>query len=442
MTPQPSISPDIKTSESPDSITIEKLVYGGDGLGHLDSGEVVFVPWSVPGDRLLIERLSGKQKPVKGNLLEIMQPAAERITPPCSVFGTCGGCQWQQISTPAQREWKRKIVEESLHRLGKLTDVQVSETLGSDATQWHFRNRVQWDVQWNADTRQYELGYCKSGSNEVIAFDTCLIISLELNQLANWLQDYFQQNSKSAASIQRVEVLQNAEGHILCSIYGKVDQVFCDAVTEAFPTITGIVTFDPKQKFPKPKLHFGQNFIFETIREKKYKVSAGSFFQTNRHATELILDTLETWMPAQTDSLLDVYSGVGLFALHFKDRATQITTVESSRSSVEDAQENITQHGAFNIQPHMGDAGKFLKNLTQEFETVILDPPRAGCQPEVLAWLGQNKGKQIFYVSCNPTTLARDLKTLVEAGWKVQAVQPVDMFPQTYHVETIVHLTR
>jgi 23S rRNA (uracil1939-C5)-methyltransferase len=438
--------------DSPTPIAIEKLIYGGDGLGRLPSGEVLFVPWSVPGDQLSIQRVPGTQKPAKGQLLEIIQPSPDRIEPSCSVFGTCGGCQWQHVSSISQRKWKQQIVEESLTRLGKLSNISVLETLGSDEMQWHFRNRAQWDIQLNDSSNRYELGYCKAGSHDVISFETCWIIPSELNQLANWLQLHLQQNQDAASIIQRIEAMQNADGQILVSIHSAAndefvidsteDNLFLTELTKAFPAVIGIVVFDAKQKLSEPVLRFGEDAIVETIHGKSYRVSAGSFFQTNRKAAEFILNTIDQCLPSQSESLLDLFSGVGLFALHFQDRAKRIVAVESAASSIEDARKNADQHGVSHIDFRSGDARKILHNMKENFEAAIIDPPRSGCQPEVLTWLNEHITRQIIYVSCNPTTLARDLKILTTAGWNIQNIQPIDMFPQSYHVETVVCLTR
>jgi 23S rRNA (uracil1939-C5)-methyltransferase len=423
-----------------ESLEIEKLVYGGDGLGRLSSGEVIFVPWSVPGDQLAVEMLPEPRKPRLGIISQVERPSVDRITPACSVFGSCGGCQWQQMSLAAQRAWKRNIVQESLARIGKLPDVPVLEILGSD--EWQYRNRVQWEVQQKEPGKPPTLGYVQAGSHAVIPFKECLIIPPELNALAAWLREAFQQNPEAAAELRRIEAMQNADGNMLLSFYGSVGTDFVEALVAAFPAITGIVTFHPERKAARPHALFGQPFITETVLGKSYRISAGGFFQVNRKATELLLKTLEAWMLLQPKSLLDLYSGVGLFALHFHDRAKRIVAIESADSAVEDARQNAALHGASHIQWRAGDAGRTLAAIQETFDTAILDPPRAGCRPDVLDWLNQHVKSQILYVSCNPATLARDLANLCGKGWNIQAVQPIDMFPQTYHVETVVHLTR
>lgn len=426
-------------------IKIEKLVYGGDGLGRLASGEVIFVPWSAPGDQLKVQRLpqtSKSAKIVKGQIEEIIEPAPERVEPKCSVFGQCGGCQWQHITPAAQRDWKRQIVQESLTRLGKLPDVPVLETLGDDGHSWNFRNRVQWEVQRDPQTSTYQLGYFKAQSHDVIAFDTCWIIPDSLNKLANWIQQQLQQQPKAGKLIKRIEVMQNANEQLLLSVHGDLSSELLHPLVQAFPQIVGIVLLDPEQKFATPHVLWGEDHLAETISGRDYTVSAGSFFQTNRHATELILNILAQWMISDAETLLDLYAGVGLFSIHFHEKFKRVLAVESADSAIKDGEENCQRQGITNIQWLSGDAVKVLNATKEKLDLAIIDPPRAGCSPAVLTWLNEHITRQLLYVSCDPTTLARDLKTLVAAGWRIDAVQPIDMFPQTYHVETIVNLVR
>ncbi len=430
----------------PQTIEIEKLVYGGDGLGRLPSGEVLFVPWSAPGDQLRIRR-QPDTKPARALIENIVTPGPARTQPACSVFGTCGGCQWQHIQPASQRDWKQKIVQESLERIGKLRNIEVLPTLGSDEASWHYRNRVQWEVEpegdeWGLQTR-YRLGYHQANSHAVVPFEHCWIIPENLNHLANGLQTYLAENPDAASGLLRIEVAVNAEEQILLRFIGENTpalSTIASTVSESFPQIVGIVHADADDK--KQSVLFGQDWLHETLDGQKFKVSAGSFFQTNHHAAEKMLTLLGQWLQQDTHSLLDIYAGVGVFAIHLKERTKRIVVIESSPSALADAKENIRNHQADHIELTPGDARMVLRNLKEDFDAAIIDPPRAGCHADVLAWLSAHVKKQLLYVSCNPTTLARDLKTLSDNGWQVQAVQPLDMFPQTYHIETIVNLTR
>ncbi|HEY9688039.1 MAG TPA: 23S rRNA (uracil(1939)-C(5))-methyltransferase RlmD [Coleofasciculaceae cyanobacterium] len=419
-------------------INIDKLVYGGDGLGRLGSGEIIFVPWSAPGDRLKVQPLAGSQKPARGRIAEILETGPERTTPPCSVFGTCGGCQWQHLNPSAQRMWKRDIVAESLQRIGKLPDVQVLDTIGSDEATWHYRNRVQWDVGPRG-----QLGYCQASSHDVVAFDHCWIIPEPLNRIADWLQEKFQSDTALATRVKRIEAFVNRKEQVLVTLEPIQDQELnrlAAALKSAFPEIIGIVSMAEGR--PEPKVLQGQAFLTETLGGHTFCISAGSFFQTNLEAAERMLAVMDEWLLPDSGSLVDLYAGVGVFAIHFSDRFKRVLAVESAKTALNDARQNIILVPAPHVAVKSGDVSRVLGNLSESFDVAIVDPPRAGCRPEVLDWLNRQVQRQILYVSCNPTTLARDLKTLAEGGWQVQAVQPIDMFPQTYHMETIVNLTR
>lgn len=421
-------------------INIEKLVYGGEGLGRHESGEILFVPWSAPGDRLRLARVPGNQKPARGKLEAVLEAGPDRTEAPCSVFGACGGCQWQHLSLSAQREWKRKIVQESLERIGKLSGIKVLPTIGSDETAWHYRNRVQWEV-----SPEGLLGYYQAGSHEVVQFDHCWIIPEPLNQLADWLQRRLKSDPALARRLKRIEAVINEKQEILLSLEpvpGQELNRLAAGIKAALPDVVGIVSVTADGNGQKRKTLEGQGFLQEQLGGRNYKVSSGSFFQTNEKAAAQLLDVLDSWFPPDAGSLIDIFAGVGVFAIHFADRAQSVLAVESAPVATKDAQENIAENGKGNVALITGDAGRIVPGLREEFDVAILDPPRAGCRPEILHWLGKHIQRQILYVSCNPTTLARDLKTLTGAGWKIEAVQPLDMFPQTYHVETLVSLKR
>lgn len=431
----------------PETVTIEKLVYGGDGLGRLPSGEVVFVPWSAPQDVLSVDPEPGS-KPLKGQIVELQTPSPLRADPPCSVFGVCGGCQWQHLQPASQRLWKQKVVEESLSRLGKLPGVPVLDTMGTDDGSWHYRNRVQWEVDTETEelgARDFRLGYYQAGSHDVVEFDHCWIIRQPLNEVAECLRRFIHENPAVSSALLRVEAMINREGQVLLVIEGELHarlNTLIKQLDEECPGVIGVAHLEKERGRTKVRVLSGQGFLQETLGGLSFKVSAGSFFQTNLDAAERILALLGEWLIPDADSLLDVYAGVGTFAVSLKDRARRIVAVESSPQAAQDATDNIAAHQAEHIDLRTGDARRVLTALDEDFDAVILDPPRAGCQKEILEWIGKHVRRQVLYVSCNPATLARDLRILADQGWRVEAVQPLDMFPQTYHVEAVARLSR
>ncbi len=430
-------------------LTIDKLVYGGDGLARTSEGEVLFVPWSAPGDVVEAQKMAGSVKPPRAKLESLLTASADRVEPTCSVFGTCGGCQWQHLSIESQRLWKRNIVEESLRRIGKLPDVPVLDTIGSDPSGWESRNRVQWEIELAGDSFSekpaYRLGYYQAQSHDVVEFDRCHVMPGPLNTLAAGLRHWAQENPTLASGLLRVEAMISPEQDILLVLEGENNaqlKGFAEDWLTRFPQVKGICHKDPAKKQASPRLLAGHSALRFSLAGKQYQVSAGSFFQTSYAGAEKLLSVLDQWLPEKSASLLDLYAGVGLFSIHFHDRASVVMAIESSKSALADAQESLTLNEILNVALHPGDARQVMRQLKQKFEVAILDPPRSGCQPEVLDWLSTHVTQQLLYVSCNPTTLARDVKTLVANGWKLEVVQPIDMFPHTYHVESIAKLTR
>jgi len=423
-------------------VGIDKLIYGGDGLGRLENGQVVFVPWSAPGDSLKIDLQPGK--PLRGKISEIQQASPLRIEPKCSVFGQCGGCNWQHINGEAQRDWKKQIVEESLQRIGKLPSVTVLPTLGEDASGWSYRNRVQWDVD-SRNPQSVKLGYHAAQSSEIVEFDRCHIIPDDFNALALQIRGLLTQNPGLAQGLKRIEALRNEAGQILLileSVNRKACQSLAETLSEAVSTLMGVSYRNPiKSNAPLVTL-CGQSYLQETLGERRYKISAGSFFQTNMHGARQLLGVLDAALLPDATSLLDLYAGVGVFALHFSHKVARVLAIESAPTAAADARDNIRLNQAQNVSLQRGDARLALKGTQENFDVAIVDPPRAGCTPDVLTWLSQHVQRQLLYVSCNPTTLARDLKALTESGWQVDSVQPIDMFPQTYHVECVARLSR
>lgn len=410
-----------------ETVRIERLIHGGNGLARLANGRVVFVPWTVPGDmaEITVEDM-GKKKPPAVTLRQVEKSSDDRITPRCSVFAKCGGCQWQHVADTAQGHWKREIVSESIRRLGKLPDVPVNDVISS--TSWEYRNNVQWFVANN------QLGYYQHQSHNVVPFEHCHLVSEEINALKQWLES----NPEFLSGLTQVQVRSNTQNELLLVLEGEKspELPLLQALASASPAIKGVVL---NNKTAEETL-VGQNYLEQTLAGKTFRVSAQSFFQTNPQIAERLIEAMAGCLPEdKSGSLIDLYTGVGTFAVAFADNFKTIVGVESAPVAIEDARHNI---GGKNIELFAGTSKEAIKTLQQKFDTAIIDPPRAGVEPPVLAWISENVAKTLLYVSCDPATLARDLAVLSEAGWQIDVVQPFDMFPQTWHVETLVKLSR
>jgi 23S rRNA (uracil1939-C5)-methyltransferase len=451
----------IQYTPSSATVAIDRLVYGGDGLGRLPSGAVVMAPFTVPGETVTIQW--EETKPGKRFFLGQLaappeSPSPDRMAPRCSVFGECGGCQWQHLSYDAQLNWKREIVQESLQRIGKLRDVPVQPTIGTSEgpeSAWHYRNKVHWVVSPKADGG-WTVGYHPLKSHDVIGFEHCHIIPPAWTDLAHFLE----QALPARIGWTGIQVQTNAEGQWLLRLEATqheepmdsevslLDESFQRQLTESFPAIHGgVVAFYGKHTIQELPL-FGESFLWQTLGDKRFRLSSDSFFQVNTPMTLKLLECVDRILSQQTAAggplpvLLDAYAGVGLFAIWLARNAQRVLAIESAPSALGDAQENLLANQCQHIELLPGKVETVLAALDEPVPIALLDPPRAGCSEPVLDWLTRHVTERIIYVSCDPTTLARDLKHLVAAGWQIDTVQPFDLFPQTYHVETVTTLTR
>jgi 23S rRNA (uracil1939-C5)-methyltransferase len=370
-------------------LEIEKLSFGGDGIGRKD-GLVYFVPLSAPGDLVKIQVTEKKKNFARAEVLEVLKPGPSRIKPACPVFGRCGGCTWQHVSYEEQLRQKQMIVEEQLGRsLG--VDLKVQAIIPSPQ-QFRYRNRIQ--LKYDGKN----IGFYARQSHDVIDIQDCPITEETLTAEIPGLKKTLSQ--KKAAAIPKIEVLLTSAG--------KVETVFEDSP-------------------------------FEGV----------GFSQVNTWQNKNLMTTVLDWMKGSSaETIYDLYAGAGNFSFPLLEQFPKSTIigVELNDKSVRIAQNQIQSR---NLSPHrmrfyLADVELYLKRtVLQEGSIVLLDPPRNGCSENTLRYLSQQKLQKIFYISCNPAALARDLERLRQWGsWETIRVQPFDMFPQTDHVETLVELTR
>jgi 23S rRNA (uracil1939-C5)-methyltransferase len=435
-------------------LTIEKLVYGGEGLGRLPDGRVVFVTRALPVERVRVRLLPSQGRgPLRAKLVSIEEPAVGRLTPGCSVFGRCGGCQWQHADIPTQQHWKRHIIEESLQRLGQLSGIPVLPVL----PQWQpgqplgRRNHVQW--AWQAQPRRV-LGYRLEKSRDITPFDHCLIVPDAWSALARDLEVTLPATLPVARVVLRAN--EDASQWLLgleCDpvVAGRLEiseehRRWAAALAQRFPALRGVVVLAGQPSQDTTPL-WGDTYLSMHLSQRVFRVSAPSFFQTQTQVADALQQYLvhklsQILGPKPVDTALDVYSGVGFFTLHLNALARHWYALEGAPSAVADFHHNLQQNAVSNVTLYAGEITSQLRRLPTSVDAAIVDPPRNGCSPSVLAWLQAHVRQCIAYVSCNPTTLARDLRQLTNAGWRVLEVQPFDMFPHTYHVESATLLMR
>jgi 23S rRNA (uracil1939-C5)-methyltransferase len=404
-------------------LRIEKAIYGGDGLARVPAGKTVFVPGTLPGELVEANIASDRRSFATGKLDSILEPSPERIAPGCEYVPRCGGCQYQHAGSAYQLQMKLDVLKETLAR----AHVQEPEEIGTlAAAPWGYRNRIR------LYARGKVIGYRRRGSHDLLPVTHCPIAAPLLEQAIAAIarvqhpsgeMEFFTNGEQLLVSLwpeenQRTEVLEKFAGQLHAEI----------------PALTGAGLFSRTGTL----MHWGERSLTYTVTQQSYQVSLGSFFQVNRF---LLSGLLELVAGNRTGQLAwDLYAGVGLFAraLHFAN----VTAVEAEGFSADDLKKNLdgTPHRV--IRSSTLD---FLRNQTathQKPELIVVDPPRAGLDKEVCAHLARIAAPKIIYVSCDPATLARDLQALLHSGYSVQAMTLVDLFPQTFHLETVTILVR
>jgi 23S rRNA (uracil1939-C5)-methyltransferase len=402
------------------TVTIDKLVYGGDGMGRLPDGRAVFVPYTLPGELVMARLVEEKRGHARAELVEVVQASPLRIEPRCPDYEACGGCHYQHMAYSTQLEMKREIVRDQLERLGGLAGVEVEPTVPSDE-EWSYRNHIQLHVGLDG-----KLGYQQPGSHVVVPLAKCSMAEPALDHI--WPQLEVDPDS----GLERVGLRLGVEEDILLVLEGS-DEAAPDFSVEDLPI--SAVYLGPAGEI----LLAGSNYIEMDIMERRFKVSSRSFFQVNSGvAAKMVAHILELASLQGSETVLELYSGVGLFSAFLAPRAARLVAVESSPWSTEDFVINLDEFE--NVELYEAPVEQALPEIDLHPDLVLTDPPRAGMGPKVIEALLAKQPGRIIYISCDPATLARDLKRLGEGGYRVEKVTPFDMFPQTYHVETVVVL--
>ena len=431
-------------------LTIEKLVYGGDGIARLPAdtngrGKAAFVPFVLPSET--IEATLTEEKPgfARARAEKILQASPQRIDPSCPYFQRCGGCHYQHTSYEHQIEIKADILKENLKRIAK---VELDrELILHPSLPWNYRNRSRMKIQTEPE---FALGYFKTNSHELLPVEKCPISSPLINQA---IAEFWQwgRSGKIAIPLQEVEFFANAEDselllELTCTagISHDLAKRTTEEVHRTLPQIVGVVVFAPATKVTRPGGHEPESLAVSGPKElvyrtekASYRVSAGGFFQVNRYLISELVD-LVAKLPGGNVAL-DLYAGAGLFSSVLAQRFAQVIAVESSQISHAD----LLHNSPANVTTARVSSEQYLqKAANQRVDLVVVDPPRSGLGPSVVKGLAKLQAPRVTYVSCDPATLARDLGGLLAAGYRVQQAHLVDLFPQTYHLESVFHLVR
>lgn len=407
----------------PDSIfeiTLEKLTYGGEAMGRLPDGRAVFVLFGLPNEIVKIKLTQEKQNFARGEIIEILKPSAERIQAKCKHFGECGGCHYQHLTYENQLKAKTEILRDQLQRIGKIENPPVQAMIPSP-NQWNYRNNIQFHL-----TEEGKVGFIHSKGNSAFAIEEC---HLPENQIDSFWKEL---NFESNLNIERIS-LRNGDENDLMLILESESPETPELEVEADVSVIHVYE-------NHPVVIAGQEHTFIKILDKDFKVSAQSFFQVNTNMAEKMVEYLITQLPITNSAttLLDVYCGVGLFSKFFANKYHKVIGIESSPSACEDFVFNLDEFD--NVDLYEGSAEEILPKLVGQITNlthVIVDPPRAGIEKHALDAIVNIKPQIIAYVSCDPSTLARDAARLIKAGYQLKSVTPFDLFPQTYHIESI-----
>lgn len=380
-------------------VSIERIVPRGYGIAHAD-GKTIFVALAVPGDRLKSEIRETKGSIAFAEIVEVIEPGSNRIAPPCQYFGSCGGCDFQQMTYSEQLASKVEIIRDCLRRIAKIDYADEIAVIASPK-EFEYRSRAQWHVEPNSRG----IGYYKRNSRDLVEIDSCPKLVPELNaELHRIREDFPWENLWSDRSF-----IEAASGDDGVSIHS-------------------------------PGLIEPPEISFTTLGET-FTYRADMFFQGNQF---LIRQLVETALGnASGETALDLYCGVGLFALPMARRFGSVVGVEEYPVAIEYAARNATSNGHTNIEFKTESVRQYLAgDPPKNVDFILLDPPRAGTEKETIANLIKLNSPRISYVACEPSVLARDLKRFVEAGYKLDSITAIDLFPQTHHVETIAQLSR
>ncbi len=453
------------------------MANGGDAVGKLD-GRAVFVKGGLAGERVRARIVDLRRDYLRATVTEILSPSPDRVAVPYPDLSETGGLQWQHIAYPAQLEWKTRIVRQLLQRVGHIAQPPVERMLGSpvNGDPWRQRSVAQFAIGDDG-----AIGFRRTGSHAVLDMPACPIVHPGLDAtyqtMRRWLQTRWGSEAghyidrftlriatqpplrvttssgelpvvgapAQPGSRRRLPALLSIEAHPGGGILSDGGpEVIGRELMRVMPALVGVVFVGLAGR--RGRAIIGQDHLLEQVIDRTFRISAGSFFQVNATQTPVLVQQALDFARVQPhEHVLDGYSGVGLFSLFFAARAAQVTAIESQPSAIADARTSAAFNHAGNITIIEGLLERVVSQLAfdhHHYDVVLVDPPRAGCHPRALQEIKNLNPRAVVYISCDPATLARDLQTFTSDGYHVVRVQPVDMFPNTAHIETVTLIAR
>lgn len=441
------------------TVEIEKLSNLGYGIAK-DNGYVIFVEGACPGDKARVQITKKNKNFANAKIVELIEPSPHRVNPICPMQKVCGACQLQFIDYDYQLKLKKEIVEDTMHSIygGKL---DVKDVIPSPQNK-EYRHKIQYPISETRDSKRILAGYYKPASHELVNIKYCPIQPEYCDKIIEFIRVAAQEcgisgyKEKSHAGDLRHVVIRSSayNGQNLVILVVNSTRVFdklkklANRIFTELDNVVGVCVNFNSQKTnlilgKETQILEGEGYIEEQLCDRIFKIGAETFFQVNPKSADNIFRYVKNYISKNFENplILDAYAGITTFGICLSDVAKKVVSVEEVKASVILADKIIKENGIKNVELHNMDAGMFfekeLKTKGRKFDVTVLDPPRKGCTTESLDYALQLTKNKIIYVSCNPATLARDLKYLTEKGCNVEFVQPFDMFPHTYHIENV-----
>lgn len=436
-------------------VKIEKITNLGLGLAKVD-GFVVFVPNACPEDEIKIKIIKVNKNFANGEILEILTNSPHRVQPFCPLQKVCGACQLQYIDYDYQLKIKKQIVEETIKNIGKI-DLEIQDVIPSPDIK-NYRHKIQYPISETKNSKRILAGYYKPSSHDIVNIKYCPIQPEICDKIIDFIREKAFEfgingyNEKKHAGDLRHVVIRSSKATgknlvvLVVNATKSFDRLndFAKCIFEEFKEVSGVcVNFNSKKTNvilgKKTECLCGKDFVKERILDKTFRIGPTTFFQINPKSAENIFKYVKNHIEANYTNpiVLDAYAGITTFGICISDVCKKVVSVEENKESVDLARETAQLNEINNLEMHNQDATEFFQKEKRKFDVVILDPPRKGCTIESLDNAMRVSKSEIIYVSCNPATLARDLKYLTEKGCTVESIQPFDMFCHTYHVENV-----
>ena len=445
--------------DSEHEVLIERMAHEGQGIGKIN-GLKIFVEGAMIGEKCRVKITKSKKHYAIAKIIEILKPSLDRITPKCMYANQCGGCHLQYMSYEAQLSFKTSKVKDSLKRIGHI-DTEVYETLGM-VEPWHYRNKSQYPV--GRRNNNVVLGFYENRSHDIVDLENCLIqhslIDKVMLTVKDWLEQYHISiyNELSHEGLIRHVVIKVGykTGVVMAILVANGKEIpFIDRLVKMLGSkIQGFKCLILNVNTKKTNVImgeenivlYGRTYIYDYIGDVKFRISPLSFFQVNSIQMEaLYKKTLEYAGLTGSETVIDLYCGIGTISLFLAKKAKRVYGIEVVSQAIDDARINAEINGIDNVGFIEGAAEKVMPKIAERGikpDVIVVDPPRRGCDEKTLEAIARVSPDRVVYVSCNPATLARDLRYLEDRGYKTEEVQPVDMFPQTHHVECVIEIQK